>query len=73
MEPKLTKQSGGILASLKQDVHDQLRTPAQFDFLRKAMLLQESMGIFGRFIISLAGAAAALAALISYWPFGGGK
>ena len=73
MEPKLTKQSEAILVRLKKDVEKQLLTLEQFEFLRKAMLLQESMGIFGRFIIGLAGIAAAFAALINYWPFGGSR
>lgn len=71
MEPKLTKQSEAILARLKKDVEKQLLTPEQFEFLRKGMLLNESMGIIGRFIISAAAFIGAGAALLNFWPWGG--
>jgi len=71
MEPKLTKQSEAILARLKKDVEKQLLTPEQFEFLRKGMLLNESMGIIGRFVISLAAFIGAAGMIFSFWPWGG--
>lgn len=70
MEPKLTRQSEAILSRLKKDVEKQLLTPEQFEFLRKAMLLSESLGIFQRFVIGLAGLLAAIVAIFN-WPWGG--
>jgi len=71
MEPKLTRQSELILVRLKKDVERQLLTPEQFDFLRKAMLLQESFRLVSRFIISLAGIIGAAMALFNFWPWSG--
>lgn len=71
MEPKLTRQSELILARLKKDVEKHLLTPEQYEFLRKGMLLQESMGIFGRFIISAAAFLGAAGMIFSFWPWGG--
>ena len=73
MEPKLTDADEAILVRLQTIVEKRLLTPEQAEFLRKGMVLQESMGIFGRFIIGLAGFVAATLALISYWPFGASK
>lgn len=70
MEPKLTKQSEAILARLKKDVEKHLLTPEQFEFLRKAMLLQESMGLVSRFVIWLAGFIGASIALLNFLPWG---
>jgi hypothetical protein len=71
MEPKLTKQSEAILARLKKDVEKQLLTPEQFEFLRRAMLLQESFGILSRFIIGAAAFIGAGLALLNFIPGSG--
>lgn len=71
MEPKLTKQSEAILARLKKDVEKHLLTNEQYEFLRKGMLLQESLGMISRFVISLAGFIGAAIAVANFWPWGG--
>ena len=71
MEPKLTKQSEAILARLKKDVEKHLLTPEQFEFLRKAMLLHESMGLLSRFVIWFAGFIGAAIAVMNFLPWSG--
>lgn len=69
MEPRLSKQSEILLAKLKKD--KQLLTLEQYEFLRKAMLLQESWGMVSRFVIGLAGFIGATIAVMNIWPWSG--
>lgn len=68
MEPKLSKQNEVLLAHLKNG--NSLLTTEQYQLLRKALLLQESVGIFSRFIITLAGFIGAALAVLNFWPWG---
>ena len=68
MEPKLSKQNEILLSHLKNG--NSLLTAEQYQLLRKALLLQESMGLASRFIIWFAGFIGAALALINFWPWG---
>lgn len=72
MEPRLTKQSEAILARLKLDMREHTLTKEQVEFLRKGMVLQESLGILARFVIGAAAFLGAGLALFTFFP-GGGK
>lgn len=68
MEPKLTKQSEVILAKLREDVRIHYLTVEELGRVRKGLALVESMGILGRFVITLAAIAGSITALLNFWP-----
>jgi len=69
MEPKLSKQNEILLAHLREG--NNLLTPEHYQLLRKALLLQESLGIMSRFIITAAGFVGAVMAILTFWPWSG--
>lgn len=71
MEPKLTRQSEAILTKLRDDVKKHLLTEDELAQLRKGLALVESVGVLGRFIITLAAIAGAITALFNFWPGSG--
>ena len=72
MEPKLTKQSEAILAKLKIDVAIHFLTEEELAQVRKGLALAESMGVMGRFVITVAALVGAITTIFNFWP-GGGK
>lgn len=72
MEPKLSKAHQAIMDALKKDLEKRLLTPEQYELLRKGLVLQESWGILGRFVIGLAAVLGAGYAIFGLFP-GGGK
>ena len=68
MEPKLSKQNEVLLSHLKNG--NLILTQDQYELLRQALLLKESMGIASRFIVTLAGFLGAAMALFTFWPWG---
>ncbi|MDZ4818539.1 MAG: hypothetical protein SGJ20_06145 [Planctomycetota bacterium] len=69
MEPKLSKQNEILLAHLREG--NSLLTAEHYQLLRKALLLQESLGIMSRFIITAAGFVGAVMAILTFWPWSG--
>jgi len=69
MEPKLSKQNEILLAHLREG--NSLLTTEHYQLLRKALLLQESLGIMSRFIITAAGFVGAVMAILTFWPWSG--